>query len=149
MGLRDALDAVGEEALALDAGALRQITVDIPTAVITVRAALPALQQLRPDVVAAFREVDLGQYDKIELYTRALTQANGEYLATSRGVAQVPALTEELKEIRTTSNDLLRACFWGDESLAGAARQQGLDCQKARYLLKSALALIGKMLQAG
>ena len=102
MGLRDALDAVKEEALALDGGALRQITVDIPTAAITVRGALPALQRLRPDVAAALREVDLGQYDQIELYTRALTQANGEYLATSRGVAEVPALTEALKEIRTT-----------------------------------------------
>ena len=102
MGLRDALDAVKEEALALDGEALRQITVDIPTAAIIVRGALPALRSLRPDVAAAFREVDLGQYDQIELYTRALTQANGEYLATSRGVAEVPALTEELKEIRTT-----------------------------------------------
>ncbi|MBL8741144.1 MAG: hypothetical protein JNK04_08625 [Myxococcales bacterium] len=90
------------EALALDGGALRQVTVDIPTAAIIVRGALPALQRHRAAVVAAFREFDLGQYDKIELYTRALTQANGEYLATSRGVAEVPALTEALKEIRTT-----------------------------------------------
>lgn len=102
MGLRDALDAVKPEALSLDEGALRQITVDIPTAVIIVRGALPALGRHRAEVAAALREVDLGQYDRIELYTRALTQANGEYLATSRGVAEVPALTEQLKEIRTT-----------------------------------------------
>ena len=102
MGLRDALDAVRAEALALDAESLRQVKVDIPTAAITVRGALPALQRLRSDVAAAFREVDLVQYDRIELYTRALTQANGEYLATSGGVTEVPALTEQLKDIRTT-----------------------------------------------
>ncbi len=102
MGLRDALDDVKAEALALDAESLRQVKVDIPSAAITVRGALPALHRLRAEVAAAFRGVDLAQYDRIELYTRALTQANGEYLATSGGVTEVPALTEQLKDIRTT-----------------------------------------------
>ncbi|MBL8743258.1 MAG: hypothetical protein JNK04_19240, partial [Myxococcales bacterium] len=102
MRLRDALDAVKEEALGLEVESLRQVKADIPTAAIIVRGALPALQRLRPDVAAAFRELDLTQFDKIELYTRALTQANGEYLSTSAAVTEVPALTEQLKEIRTT-----------------------------------------------
>ena len=102
MGLRDALDAVRDEALALDARALRQVKTDIPAAVITVRGALPALRALREEVVAAFREIDLAQYDNIELYARALTQANGEYLAQAPLPSQVPGLTEQLKEIRTT-----------------------------------------------
>ncbi len=102
MGFRDALDAVREEALALDPAALRPVKGDIPSATITVRGALPTLQRLRPAVVAAFRELDLGAYDRLGLYTRALTQANGEYLATARRAAEVPPLLAELKKIRTT-----------------------------------------------
>lgn len=109
MGLRDALAAVRDEALRLDAGDLRKVKVDIPSAAITVRGCLPALRKLRPDVAAAFRGLDLDQYDKIELYTQALTQAHGAYLAAERPVASVPALTEALKETRTTLLSDMRA----------------------------------------
>ncbi len=53
------------------------------------------------------------------------------------------------KRLDATTNDLLQACFWEDKSIAEAARQLGLEYDKARYRLTSALALICKMLQAG
>ncbi|MBL8741944.1 MAG: sigma-70 family RNA polymerase sigma factor [Myxococcales bacterium] len=59
------------------------------------------------------------------------------------------AIEAARKRLDATSNDLLQACFWEDKSLAEAARQVGLDYDKARYRLKAALALIGKLLQAG
>ncbi len=125
MGFRDALDAVRGEAFALDRADLRQVKGDLPAAVITVRGALPALVRFRPDVAAAFRRLDLAQYDKIELYTRALTQANGEYLSTSRRAAEVPPLTAQLKEIRTTLLTDMRSAV--RRSLIDASQLDGLQ----------------------
>ncbi len=58
------------------------------------------------------------------------------------------AIEEAVKRLDATTNALLRACFWEDKSVAEAARLVGLDYDKARYRLQSALALVGKILHA-
>lgn len=59
------------------------------------------------------------------------------------------AIAEAQKRLDATANALLRACFWEDKTVAEAARLVGLDYDKARYRLQSALGVIGKILQAG
>ena len=57
------------------------------------------------------------------------------------------AIEATLPRLDKTAHALVRACFWEDQSVAEAARRLGLGYEDARYRLKSALGLIGKMLQ--
>lgn len=56
------------------------------------------------------------------------------------------AIEQALLQLDKTASALVHACFWEDQSLAEAARRLGLGYDDARYRLRRALRVIGKML---
>ena len=114
---RQALEKVRAEAAQLTPSELSSINLEIPSAIITVRGCVPELQALRPRIVTELPAVDLVQFDNVETYALALTQAHSQFLSASQPPVPIAELTEKLK--------LARELFLSDVS--ALARRQLLD----------------------
>ena len=88
------------EMMALDASELACINVDVPTVSITVLAALPAMQAVRPTLVATFKNFDFERFDALESCTMALAQTHGDYVAASAPADDVSAVAEQSTNLR-------------------------------------------------
>lgn len=76
------------------------INVDIPSAITTVRGALPGIRALRPRVVAELSQFDIARFDNLETYALALGHAQAGYLAASQPTESLEALGEEATALR-------------------------------------------------
>ncbi len=114
---RQALEKVRAEVAQLTPSELSSINLEIPSAIITVRGCVPELQALRPRIVTELPAVDLVQFDNVETYALALTQAHSQFLSASQPPVPIAELTEKLK--------LARELFLSDVS--ALARRQLLD----------------------
>jgi hypothetical protein len=100
--LREVLELVRPEMAKLEADHLLQITVDPVTAATIARGALPRLLELRGQL-AELPGFDIQNLDKLQLYARAMAQANAVYLGASappqhfqKLVAEATAMREQL-----------------------------------------------------
>jgi len=100
--LREVLEQLRPEMTRLDPDHLLPITVDPVTAATIARGALPRLAQLREEL-AALPFFDIQNLDKLQLYARAMAQANAVYNGASRPpqhfqelVAEATAMREQL-----------------------------------------------------
>lgn len=99
--LREALEEVRPRLIALEPTALIPINVDPVDAATTVRAALPAIMDLRGNIETHLNTFDLSHVDSLESLALALIQSHSLYLCTkvpSAELFQVIAETTQLRD---------------------------------------------------
>jgi hypothetical protein len=94
-----AYDATAKDRAAIEASEVLIVNLDIQQAITTVLGALPRIKVLRPEIVA-LPQFEVGPFDAIEAYARALAYAQTVYLAASTTQEALPALVERAVGIR-------------------------------------------------
>ncbi len=89
-------------AQALAPGELITINIDVPTAVTTVEAKLPALLAMRERIVRELPTFDISLFDQLGTYSAATGYAHGLYLAASAPPEALTKLTAEGTVMRDT-----------------------------------------------
>jgi hypothetical protein len=85
---------------ALDAQKVRQVNLDVPTAVATVLGALPEILAQRADVAKEVAGIDLTQFDKLEEYAMALSYAHTLCVTAARPPDDLVEASQEAVETR-------------------------------------------------
>ncbi len=78
------LEKTAKARASLSADALVPINIDIPSAFISVMAAVPRINAMRAAIVEHAPMIDIDAIDHLEMYAQALGEANGIYLAASQ-----------------------------------------------------------------
>ncbi len=97
--LRQAFEATRAERDALDPKSLRHITLDVPSAIVTVFGCIPELRALKPQM-AGMPFVDPDVFDKCEQYALALAHAHRQFVIASQPSEPIAEMTEALKVLR-------------------------------------------------
>jgi hypothetical protein len=90
------------ELSAIEQAELLPITLDIPTVTTIALGALPAIRQLRGEIVRVFKEFDLAAYDSIGDYTQALFYADSVYAMASKPAENLAPLFAQASELYET-----------------------------------------------
>jgi hypothetical protein len=83
------------ELKALPSEDLKQVQLDIPSAVATVLGSLPEIRALRADIEAAVKDFDFVSFDKLEDYALALTDAHTEFLIATKPMDDLDQMIDE------------------------------------------------------
>lgn len=94
-----ALEKTAKARASLSAHALLPVNLDIPSTFITVMAAVPRINAMRAAFVEHTPTLDIAAIDQLETYARALGEANGIFLATSKA-SDLTALFDRGVELR-------------------------------------------------
>lgn len=95
----ESLDAVRDELLALDAGSLIAVNVDVAAAALVVIGAVPEIQKHRAALVDLCGEERTQVIDRLELVARAALQAHADFRMVATGV-DVQPLSVQLVRVR-------------------------------------------------
>jgi hypothetical protein len=99
---KEAYDSTPAERQALAPDKLLPINIDIPTAVTVVLGSMPEIAALRPRIEDELPRFDLGQSDRLETYTMALSYANTQYITATHPEDSLQKLADEGISLRET-----------------------------------------------
>lgn len=102
LNFRDAYDKTLAAALALDAGALLPVNIDLPSAVNTAVAALPQILALRDSVHSELPNFDLSHFDQLEQFALAAGHAHAQFLSASAPPEALAELNAKALALRDT-----------------------------------------------
>lgn len=95
-----AYNATAADRAAVPQGDLLAVNLNVQLVTTTILGALPRLWSLRDEVIAKIPSFDIAQFDKLEVYAKALAYAQTVYLAASTPAETLPALASRAIEIR-------------------------------------------------
>jgi hypothetical protein len=100
MASRTAYEAALADIEAVDETGTSKVNMDIMTVVPLVLGKLPKLRELRPMILEEMPKLDLGKFDKLELYTLALFRAHTALAFAAKGDHGMPEHAERLAKVR-------------------------------------------------
>ncbi len=97
---RGAYNATASDRIALAPSELLAVNLDVNAVTTMVLAALPRMWTLRHEIIASLPTIDVEQFDKIEIYAKALTYAQIVYANSWTPTEELPALAARALTIR-------------------------------------------------
>lgn len=85
---------------ALELDDVTRVNLDVPSAVATVLGALPEVMALRPDVEKHLPTFDVGHFDRLQMYTMALSHAFAQSRSSITETDKLPELNAEGTRLR-------------------------------------------------
>jgi len=133
------------EMAALKGNKLLPVNVDIESVTALVLSSLPAIRNLREELLATFRKFDIERFDRLELYPWCLQHAQTAYLSASRKVECSEEVIDAGTKLRRRLSNEARVL--AERGLIDRTRIQHLSRTKGYHNLSTDLAILATVLQ--